>query len=779
MSKKSATKKAANTHKKSAWYKRPTFIKLVSVSIVVFIAWLIYLDAQVRYKFEGKRWALPAQVYARALELYDGRALNLANFENELALLSYQKVSQPQRPGDYSVSGQSVSGQRVEIISRDHGLPEGRQNSRHFQFHIRGDVVERLKGLDGQDASILTLEPFKMGGIYPHVKEERMLVSYDELPEALILALMVTEDRDFFSHWGIAPFSIARAMIANIKAGRVVQGGSTLTQQLVKNFYLSRERSISRKLNEAFMALLLEVHYSKQDILETYVNDIFLGQAGNTAIHGFAMASRFYFGKDLAQCSVSEIATMVAMLKGPSYFDPRKHKTRVTERRNLVLKLLYDVEFLDMQALQAAQSEPLDVVRKPTLQTNRYPAFMDLVKRQLKREYQEEDLRTEGLRIYTTLDPQVQREVELAVKTKLPQISKDKSLQTAAVVTGVGTGEVLAMIGDRNPRYEGFNRALDASRQIGSLIKPAVYLTALQQPEKYHLATPLQDEVFRLEFEDGQTWEPDNFDHEVHGELPLYQSLAKSYNLSTARLGLDLGVEEVQETLRQLGIERATTPYPSLFLGAQSLTPFEVSKFYQTIASNGFNMPLRGIREVTTARGELLSRYSFETEQVVEPEPIFLLQYAMQEVMRTGTGKSAYWTLPSALKTAGKTGTTNDNRDSWFAGFSGDYLGVVWIGKDDNSPTTLTGSSGALKIWTQFISQVPQYPLANRKPKAVSFHWYNEDELVFTDEGCRGAVPVPMWLLEGGEPVDVQYKSCQSGLGKLKGTVKEWFNSWF
>lgn len=749
-----------------SWLKHPLVIKTGVVLILVFIAWLIYLDAQVRYKFEGKRWALPAQVYARALEVYDGRALNMDNLENELALLNYQRVDQPSRPGDYSVRGA-----QVELVSRAHDLPDGTHLSRHFRFSIRGDVVQNLTAVDGQNASIVTLEPFKMGGIYPHVKEERLLVSYDELPESLILALLVTEDRDFFSHWGVAPLSIARAMVANIRAGRVVQGGSTLTQQLVKNFYLSRERSIWRKLNEAFMALLLEVHYSKEAILETYANDIFLGQAGKTAIHGFAMASRFYFGKDLSQCSVGEVATLVAMLKGPSYFDPRRFPERTTERRNLILKLLYDVDFLSMAELQTAQGSPLNVVRKPSLQTNRYPAFMDLVKRQLKQEYHEDDLRTEGLRIYTTLDPQVQREVERAVKEKLPQVSKDPSLQAAAVVTGVGTGEVLAMVGDRRTRYEGFNRALDAERQIGSLIKPAVYLTALRQPDKYHLATPLSDEAFRLEFENGQSWQPDNFDHEVHGTLPLYQSLAKSYNLSTARLGLELGVEQVQETLRLLGIEKPTTPYPSLFLGAQSLTPFEVSKFYQTIASNGFNMPLRGIREVTNAQGELLSRYPFETEQVIEPEAIFLLQHAMQEVMRSGTGKSAYWTLPSALKTAGKTGTTNDNRDSWFAGFSGDYLGIVWLGKDDNSPTTLTGSSGALKVWTQFISRIPQYPIASRKPKAVDYHWYHETDQVLTDERCRGAVPLPIW----GEPAGLEYASCRRGVG----AIKEWFKSWF
>ena len=753
-------------------FRRPTFYKLLSVLLLLFSLWVIYLDAQVRYKFEGKRWALPAQVYARALEIFDGRALNLGNLEQELALLQYRRQPDASAPGTYSV--QRVSGgHKIVLYIRAHQLPHEHQDNAAIAFELQGDVVTRLVTLHGEQKALYTVEPFKMAGIYPGHKEERELLGFDQLPQPLIQALLVTEDRDFFEHFGVSPFSILRALWENFRAGKVVQGGSTLTQQLVKNFYLTRERSLWRKLNEAIMSVLLEMHYSKQDILETYANDIYLGQSGATAVHGFGMASYFYFGKALEHCEVQELALLVAMIKGPSYYDPRRHPERARERRDLVLDLMLDNGELKPYPARLARATALGVVDKPKIQTNRYPAFLDLVKRQLQSDYLEEDLRTEGLKIYTTLDPQLQVNLERASGNIMPGLAQrnGEDLQLGAVVTGVGTGEVLAMLGDRNPRYQGFNRALDARRQIGSLIKPAVYLSALKQPEKYHLASTQSDQAFKIEFENGDEWQPKNFDGEVREQVSLLQALTKSYNVATARLGLELGVDAVHETLKQLGVEQALNPYPSIFLGAQSLSPFEVSKFYQTIASNGFNMPLRAIREVTTSEGELLSRYAFDIRQVLPAQSVYLLQFAMQETMRSGTGRSAYRRLPAALHVAGKTGTTNDNRDSWFAGFSGDYLGVVWVGKDNNDSTHLTGSSGALRVWTDFMARIPQYPLVMQSPKDIAFHWFDQESWSRTEERCKGAMPLPIW----GEPKGLPYQSCSQRQGSWKG----WFEGWF
>jgi penicillin-binding protein 1B len=750
-------------------FRSPVFWKVLTVVLLLLLGWLIYLDAQIRYKFEGQRWTMPAQVFARALEIYDGKVLNRHNLEQELILLNYRKVNQVTESGQYRLTNTAI-----ELFIRSHQRTEGTQTARHLRFQLNEDTVTDLQDLSGTPQAIYYLEPYKIGGIYPHVKEERQLLSDEQFPEALKTTLLATEDRDFYDHAGISFTGIVRAMWVNFRAGRVVQGGSTLTQQLVKNFFLSSERSLIRKINEAMMAILLEVHYSKTVILETYMNDIFLGQAGKLAIHGFEAASNFYFGKRLAECDLPELALLVAMVKGPSYYNPRRYPERARERRDLVLSLLHEQGHISESMLLRAQKQPVNIVRKPLMSTNRYPAFMDLVKRQLSTNYLEEDLREEGLKIYTTLDPQLQYRLEQSVRDQMSQLSAghpDIELQTAAIVTAVGSGEVLAMQGDKNPQFQGFNRALDAIRPIGSLIKPAIYLTALAQPERYHLASLLKDSAFKLEYDDGTLWQPENFDKKEHGSVLLIDSLSHSYNLASARLGLDLGITATHDTLARLGVKTALNTYPSLFLGAQSLSPYEVSQMYLTMANQGFNIPLRAIREVTTAEGEVLSRYPFEVEQVVPPEAVFLLQHGLQAVMRSGTGKSAYQGLPASLDVAGKTGTTNDNRDSWFAGFSGDYLNVVWLGNDSNKPTSLTGSTGALRIWTDFMKRVPQHSVAMVQGEEISYDWFDTATGYRTDEHCQGSIRLPFWKPAGSIP----YQSCKKGYSSMKGWIKSWF----
>lgn len=761
---------AKRTPEKTARRPNRWFLKLCLATLMLVIGWTIYLDAQVRFKFEGKRWSLPAQVLARPLELYEGQALNLDNFEQELLLLEYAKDGRLARPGTYLKSSNTM-----RVFRRAHDTVDGRQNALLLDVRIEGDVVQAIR-VDGQVVQgIFTIEPFKIGGIYPRSKEERQLVAYDDVPAGLISALLATEDRHYFEHYGISPTSIARAMLANVKAGKVVQGGSTITQQLVKNFYLTRERSIVRKLNEAAMSLLLEFHYSKEDILETYINDIYLGQSGSTAIHGFAMASRFYFAKDLQDLQLQELSLLVAILKGPSYYDPRRRPARALERRNLVLRLMNEDNWITKTQLDLTKTLSLGVTLKPSFQSNKYPAFIDLVRRQLSRDYKDEDLSSDGLRIYTTLDPQLQRNLEHVVAKEIKRLdrvqqNRAEPLQTGAIVTAVGTGEILAILGDRDPRYQGFNRALDAERAVGSLIKPAIYLTALEQSNRYHLPSAISDAPFVIEFENGERWSPSNFDDDSHGDVALVEALARSHNIAAARLGLELGLENVKDMLRRLGVTQELNPYPSLLLGAQAMTPIEVAKFYQTIASNGFNMPLRAIREVADHSGKLLSRYGFEVKQVISPQASYLLQSAMQETMRNGTGKSAYRVMPKQLVTAGKTGTTNDYRDSWFAGFSGDYLGVFWLGNDNNQPTGLTGGSGALRLWSGFMASVPQYPLAPPRPSGVSVRWFDQSTWKETSENCSNAQPLPIW----GDNVVFETQSCSS----TSNTIKSWIRSW-
>lgn len=748
---------------------RSTFLKCLLVLTLLLSAWIIYLDAQVRYKFEGQRWSLPAQVYARSLEIYEGKTLNLNNLEQELKLLNYQPVYTVQQSGQYRITGK-----QIELYTRSHAKPEEYQPAHHIRFTLEGDQVSKLLSIGHPPRTIYYLEPYKIGGIYPHVKEERQLLNINEFPEQLKQTLLATEDRYFYSHMGVSPFAIARAMLANVKAGKIVQGGSTLTQQLVKNLFLSRERSFIRKINEAMMAILLELHYSKDVILETYMNDIFLGQSGKLAIHGFEAASNFYFGKHLNECDQAEFALLVAMVKGPSYYNPRRFPARAQIRRDLVLSLLNDAEIISHNEFIRAKEQTLRIVRKPLQVSNRFPAFMDLVKRQLRETYKDEDLRSEGLKVFTSLDPQIQIQLEKASTRRVSDLSSrinQENLQTASVVTTVGSGEVVGLIGDKQPQYQGFNRALDAKRPIGSLIKPAVYLSALAQPNTFHLSTLLNDQAFKLEFEDGQVWQPQNFNKKQHGKVMLSDSLVHSYNLSTARLGIELGIPTVHDTLKKLGVTGNLNPYPSLFLGSQSLSPIEVSQMYLTLANQGFNMPLRAIREVTTALGDVISRYPVQVEQVFPPESLFLLQHALQRVMRVGTGRSVYASLPTSLDLAGKTGTTNDNRDSWFAGFSGDYLAVVWLGNDDNKPTAFTGSSGALKVWTDFMKTIPQTSVSMVQPEQVKYYWFDKQSGKRTDEHCKNASLLPIW----GDISTLPYQSCNNGYSNIKGWIKSWF----
>jgi len=700
------------------WFWR-FFFRAATIGLVLLTGWMVYLDAVVTSRFEGRRFEVPSRVYARPLELYDGASIGSGALERELMLSGFSK-GDGKRPGTYRRNG----GHFI-ISTRGFDFPGGSEPKRRIALNIYSDRVQDFSVLSGTSSPIVQLEPAQIGGIYPSHKEDRILIQLEEVPALLPAALMAVEDRNFYDHIGIAPLSIGRAMLVNIRAGRVVQGGSTLTQQLVKNFFLTQDQTLLRKGNEALMSILLELHHSKDDILETYLNEVYLGQAGTRSINGFGLASQFYFGESLKDLDVNQLALLVGMVKGPSYYNPRRHPERARERRNLVISEMESAGLIDSVTAARARGMPLEVSAKPSYSENRYPAYIDLVRRHLARDYKEEDLRSEGLRIFTTLNPAIQYAAEFAITDTLPRLGHGetrKALEAALVVTSKDSGEVLALVGGREPQFAGFNRALDASRPIGSLIKPFIYLAALEQPERYTLITPVLDKSFVLEFDDGRRWEPKNYDKKERGEVLLHTALAQSYNLPAVRVGLDIGVDKVRQTLQAFGVTSAISQYPSMLLGAVAMNPVMVAQMYQGLATSGFNTPLRTIREVTDASGEALTRYSLKVDQVADPAAVHLVQYAMQETMREGTGKSAYYTVPNELSLAGKTGTTDDGRDAWFAGFSGDLLAVVWVGRDDNGSTSLTGASGALPVWSRFMAQVPQHGFSPVMPDGVSYY---------------------------------------------------------
>ncbi len=691
--------------KKPGFVKRHPWLTVFGALVLIVVAWLLYLDVTVTRKFDGRRWDLPAQVYARPLELYAGLSLRKDALDQELNRLGYRRTqTSPRRPGEFGSSRRSV-----ELLTRSFRFWDEQKDARFLRVDFSGDRVARLS--DGRrDVSIARIDPLLIGSIFPTHGEDRLIVSPEQTPELLEASLKAVEDRRFDSHHGIDPRALFRAIVVNVRSGELVQGGSTLTQQLVKNYFLDNRRSLWRKLREAAMAVILELHYDKADLLNAYINEIYMGQDGARAIHGFGLASQYYFSRPLDELELHQMAVLVALVKGPTYYDPWRHPERATERRNLVLQLLADSEVVSAEESRTASAKPLDVWKREQAGASYYPAYLQLVRAQLADQYREADLTSTGLRVFTALDPTVQSTAEAQLANGLNRLDRrvaegDMKLSGAVVVTGAQSGEVMAVVGDRRSGFDGFNRALNARRPVGSLAKPAVYLAALQSGD-YSLASIVEDEPLTVELENGDTWSPGNYTGETHGSVTLLRALVESFNLATVRVGLDVGIAQVADTLVALGASSGLQPYPSMLLGAFEMTPLEVAQIYGTLANSGFRTPLRAVRSVVDAEGVPLERYPMAIEQVTDPAATFQLNQALVQVMRRGTGRNARSVLPANLVVAGKTGTSDDYRDSWFAGFSAAHAMVVWVGYDDNRPTGLTGASGALTIWTSIMNDL-------------------------------------------------------------------------
>ena len=733
-------------------------LKIILILIIAFAVYLYSLNQRVQEQFEGKRWQVPSRVYARPLELYSGKEFTRDQLIDELKLLRYKKYKRVKR-GTYYLKRKSVF-----IHTRPFKFWDENQPAIFLEVKFQDNRIQSIWNVDnGEEIDLWRLEPLFIGGIYPKKQEDRILVRLQDVPDSLIETLLAVEDRDFYRHYGIAPLSILRALVANIRAGARVQGGSTLTQQLVKNFFLSNEKTITRKLNEAFMSLLLEFHYEKDEILEAYLNEIYLGQDGRRAIHGFGLASQFYFDAPLKTLNQGQVALLVGLVKGASYYDPRRFEKRARQRRHVVLKVQERLGLTSLENVMKFDQSSLGVTKNKPSGLTRYPAFVDLVKRQLKEDYRPEDLSGDGLRLFTTIDPWQQSKLEKVIKYRLPKLEKksrlkNKPLQIAALITDTGTGSVRAMVGGKDFRSQGFNRVLDAKRHVGSLIKPAIYLTALRNPEKYNLVSLLDDSPISVPLDNGGSWTPQNYDKKNHGDISLIGALAKSYNVASVRLGMSLGLENIGQTLKDLGLKRDINLYPSMLLGASSMTLLEVLQMYQTLSEQGIQTPIRAIHTVTSANGKILSKYPIQVQQTIKPESVYLLLKALEEVANTGTARFAHAKLGSVFKLAGKTGTTNDYKDSWFAGITGNKVGVVWLGDDDNLSTGLTGSSGALRIWTDVIAELNMRSLDVPVPENISFA--RVDVVMHDKTGVVCQTDVVMPFISGYVPKQKSGVSC-------------------
>ncbi len=712
----------------------------LGAALTFLVPYTLYLDAEVRSRFDALRWETPTRVYARPLRLAPGLSLSADALRLELEAARYDELAGARTPGSFMRDGN-----RFVIATRGYADSDGFVRGRRIEVTLADGHVAALREVEGgKPLDSARLDPARIATLYGAEQEERRVVKLGQMPPLLVSGLQAVEDREFKHHHGVNVVAIVRAAFANLLAGHVVQGGSTLTQQLVKNLFLDRNQNLLRKVNEALIALIIEARYDKQRILEAYVNEVFLGQQGSQAVHGFAAASEFYFGRALNTLQPPDVALLVGLVQGPSLYDPRRYPERALVRRNLVLRQFLETGLLGQDEYDRARAAPLGVADTPGLPRNRYPAFLDLVRQQLQSDYDAAALQGAGLSVMTTLAPASQIYAERALAETLDVLGKRQAeTEGALVLTRAADGEVEAVVGDRQPDEPGFNRALAARRPIGSLVKPFVYLIALAQPQRYSLASVVEDAPISLPQPGGKTWMPQNSDREAHGRVALIDALVHSYNLATVRLGLMLGVDRVHALIKSFGLKAEINAQPSLLLGAVELAPVEVAQLYQFFAADGHALPLRAVRSVLDAQGRPLKQYATRPGAGDYVDAARLVSYAMQRVAERGTAHSLAEGELAGLHAAGKTGTSDDSRDSWFAGFTGSHLAVVWVGRDDNKPTGLMGATGALKVWSALFRRLPAEPLVRPLGDGIELAWVDPESGHRTQPECRGARQLP------------------------------------
>ena len=692
------------------------FLFLFVAGATVFGAWYVkYLDGVVTAKFEGRKWQFPSKIYSDTFLLYVGMGLRREDLVEKLRRLSYRETrTAPKAKGEYRFV---KSDGAVEIFLHDFAYPLERFQGIPIRVNLQGATVTRMENVDtGQELFSLELEPELVTGLYDRIWEERRLVSLAEVPPLLVRAILAIEDERFYRHRGIDPLAVLRASWANLRSGGIVQGGSSLTQQLMKNFFLGDERSMRRKLKEGLMALIAERKYSKEEILENYLNEIYLGQKGAQGIFGVSEAAQFYFSKELSQLTVGETALMAGLIRAPNRYSPYRSVEAATQRRNVVLGKMSEDKMIARRQYDAAVREAIprrDLVKV----ANDAPYYVDFLKRELAENYAHEVLTAEGFRIFTSLDLQLQKTAERSLAEGLKRLEEtyaylrkrgeEDHLEGALIVIKPQTGEVKAMVGGRDYQKSQFNRIFQARRQPGSVFKPFVYLAALmhgsESGRKFTAVSTVEDSPFTWSYE-GQEWQPANYKDEYFGTVSFRAALERSLNSATARIAREVGIKYVRDIAYRLGIQSALPAFPSLALGSAEVTPLEVAVAFSTLANSGVRTQPLAVKQVMDQEARTLEKRDIQVEKVITPQIAFMMNYLMKGVLDRGTGRSARlmgFTRPAA----GKTGTTNDTKDAWFVGYTPELLAVVWVGFDNQSKLGLSGAQAALPIWTEFMKR--------------------------------------------------------------------------
>ncbi|ORC17950.1 penicillin-binding protein 1B [Enterobacter cloacae subsp. cloacae] len=692
-------------------------LKLFIVFVVLMAIYGVYLDQKIRSRIDGKVWQLPAAVYGRMVNLEPDMSISKNEMVKLLEATQYRQVSKMTRPGEFTVQAKTI-----EMIRRPFDFPDSKEGQVRARLTFDGDRLETIENMDNnRQFGFFRLDPRLITMLSSANGEQRLFVARNGFPDLLVDTLLATEDRHFYEHDGISLYSIGRAVLANLTAGRTVQGASTLTQQLVKNLFLSSERSYWRKANEAYMAVLMDARYSKDRILELYMNEVYLGQSGDNEIRGFPLASLYYFGRPVEELSLDQQALLVGMVKGASIYNPWRNPKLALERRNLVLRLLQQQQVIDQELYDMLSARPLGVQPRGGV-ISPQPAFMQLVRQELQSKLGDKVKDLSGVKIFTTFDSVAQDAAEKAAVEGIPALKKQRKLsdlETAMVVVDRNTGEVRAMVGGAEPQFAGYNRAMQARRSIGSLAKPATYLTALSQPNLYRLNTWIADAPISLRQPNGQVWSPQNDDKQFSGQVMLVDALTRSMNVPTVNLGMALGLPAIVDTWQKLGVAKDQLhPVPAMILGALNLTPIEVAQAFQTIASGGNRAPLSALRSVIAEDGSVLYQSFPQAERAVPAQAAYMTLWTMQQVVQRGTGRQLGAKYPG-LHLAGKTGTTNNNVDTWFAGIDGREVVITWVGRDNNQPTKLYGASGAMSIYQRYLANQSPVPLDLVAPEDI------------------------------------------------------------
>ncbi|MFK8013278.1 MAG: transglycosylase domain-containing protein [Marinicellaceae bacterium] len=659
--------------------------------IGLFVPWYFYLQSILNNLFIDYNWSVPSSIYARALDFYESKNISSKEIDYELLVLGYKKTSNPRFIGEFSKSNNTY-----EIHSKGFAFLDGNERPKVIKFSVQNNTIKNLN----QD--LARLEPLLIGRYYNKDLENRQPISLSNIPNTMVMGLQAVEDRNFNQHLGIDIFGIGRAAIKNLFAGKIVQGGSTITQQLVKNRLQYKAKSWIRKANEALSAILLEQKLEKGEILESYFNEIYWGQKGSVAIHGVSQAAQYYFSKKPAQLNIAEQALLIGMVKGPSWYHPINQQKRALNRRNTVLNAWYETSIISETQWKNAKTSPIDVRINDAFANQQFKDFIGLVNLQLSLKFSKSQLNQEGMKVFTTLNPFIQYQLLNTLQWHTNKLGQD--LQSAAVVSDAITGEIMAIKGSKE-KFSFYNRAIISKRQIGSLIKPFLYLAALEKIPNFTLNNVINDAPLKIKTKSGEYWQPKNWDNKSQGRITARKALIHSRNQATVSLGLELGVSKFVKYLKSIGLNINRSNHPSVFLGATELTPLEVTNLFLILSSNANQQHLKGIKHIVDSDNQLLGTIKRENNLQISQQSISQIKSAMSETTIQGTANKL--TNQFGFKNLfGKTGTTNGGKNSWFAGFDQKYLAVFWVGKDDNTPTQLSGSSGALVLWANWYDKV-------------------------------------------------------------------------